>query len=67
MIMARCSTMLGLVALTIIASPFAFGQDSGWYVGANVGRSKSRLDESQMTSSVLGGSYTATSVSEHDR
>lgn len=58
---------LSLVALAIIASPFALAQDAGWYAGANVGASRATIDDAQITSGLLGNSLTATSIINDDR
>ena len=63
--LTRTPTMLSLVALTTIASPFAVAQDSGWYAGASVGQSRSRFDETKMTNGVLGGSTTTTGIDKN--
>jgi OOP family OmpA-OmpF porin len=65
---ARASTMLGLVATTIIASPFAMAQDPGWYGGGNIGRSRSEFNEAQTASGQLGGGFTTTTITKdiHD-
>ena len=47
MTLARASRMLGLMALAVIASPFAVAADSGAYIGASVGPSKAHLDQAQ--------------------
>ena len=57
---------LGLLALTIIAAPLASAQDSGWYLGANVGQSKSKIDDGQITNSLLSGGLVTTSISDRD-
>ncbi|MDP2877168.1 MAG: outer membrane beta-barrel protein, partial [Holophaga sp.] len=57
----QASRMLGMVALALIASPFAVAQDSGWYLGGNVGQSNSKIDEERITSGLLGLGFTTTS------
>jgi OOP family OmpA-OmpF porin len=63
---ARASVKLGLLALTIIAAPMVSAQDSGWYLGANVGQSKSKIDDAQITNSLLRGGLATTSMSDRD-
>ncbi len=58
---------LGLMALTILASSMAMADDSGWYAGANVGRSGAHIDDARITSGLLGGGLTVTSISDRDR
>lgn len=61
------SRTLGLLALAVIASPFAVADDSGWYIGANVGRSAAKIDDTRITSSLLGSGFSTTSISNDDR
>jgi OOP family OmpA-OmpF porin len=62
----RASVKLGLLALTIIAAPMVSAQDSGWYLGANVGQSESKIDDAQITKSLLGAGLATTSMSNRD-
>lgn len=59
--------MLGLVALAVIASPFAVADDSGWYVGANVGQSRAKIDNERITSGLSGSGFGTTSITNDDR
>ncbi|MHB1619582.1 MAG: outer membrane beta-barrel protein [Sulfuricella sp.] len=65
--LARTSGTLGLVALAVIVSPFAAADDTGWYVGANAGRSKATIDDVRITNSLVGQGATATSISDDNR
>lgn len=65
--LARASGMLGLVALAVIASPFAVADDSGWYVGANVGQSRAKIDNERITSGLSGSGFGTTSITNDDR
>jgi len=64
---AKASMMMGVVTLTIIASPSATAQDPGWYIGANLGQSQAKIDEEKITRGLLGGGLTATSIDTHER
>ncbi|MEO5660780.1 MAG: OmpA family protein [Polaromonas sp.] len=64
---AQASGTLGLLALAAFASPLALAQDSGWYGGANVGRSLATIDDARITSGLQAGGLTATSISDRDR
>lgn len=64
---ARTSAKLGLAALAVITGPFALADDSGWYVGGNVGQSRAEIDEERITSGLLGGGLTTTSIDDDDR
>src|SRR5450759_1065124 len=61
------SGKLSLVALAIIASPFAAADDSGWYAGANAGQSRATIDDVRITSGLLNGGFTSTSITDDDR
>ncbi len=65
---AIASGTLGLAALAILASPFALADDAGWYIGANIGQSKSKIDNARITSQMLGAGLTTSSITddEHD-
>jgi len=58
------SKMLGMVALALIAGPFALAQDSGWYLGANVGQSRAKIDNERITSGLVGAGFTVTSFTD---
>jgi OOP family OmpA-OmpF porin len=62
----KASLRLGLLALAIIASPLAAAQDSGWYLGANVGKSKSKIDDERITSGLLGSGFTVTTLDDRN-
>jgi OOP family OmpA-OmpF porin len=61
------SLKLRLLALTLIASPMAMAQDSGWYLGANLGQSKAKIDDVRITSGLLGAGFTTTSIKDGDK
>ena len=63
----RVSGTLGLAALAVLASPFAMADDTGWYVGGNVGQSRAKIDDERITSSLLGAGFTSTSITDDDR
>src|SRR5450759_3622892 len=65
--LARASGTLGLAALAAIASPFAVADDSGWYGGVNIGRSRAKIDDPKITSILLGAGLNTTSITEDNR
>lgn len=65
--LAKTSGTLGLVALAAIASPYAVAEDSGWFGGLNIGQSRATIDNSRITSGLLTGGFTTTSISDDDR
>ncbi|MES2356067.1 MAG: OmpA family protein [Pseudomonadota bacterium] len=65
--LARASGTLGLAALATIASPLAMADDPGWYGGVSVGQSRATIDDERITSSLLGGGLTTTSINDRER
>lgn len=63
---SRTSKMLSLAALATIACPFAAAQGPGWYIGANVGRSRARVEDAKVISGLYGGGLTENSISNDD-
>lgn len=65
--MKLASKTLGLVALAVIASPYAAADDMPWYGGVNVGQSRADIDDARITRGLLGSGFTTTSISDDDR
>ena len=61
------SKMLGMVALALAGGAFAAAQDSGWYVGANIGQSRSRIAADQITANLMGAGFATSGFSTHER
>ena len=61
------SGMLTLATLALIAHPAAQAQDPGWYLGANIGKSKAKVDDPRITSSLLGEGFTTTAIDDRNR
>lgn len=67
-IVASTSVTLSLAVLAVIASPPALADaDDNWYVGANVGQSRSNIDGEKINNSLPGGGIVSTTTSEDDR
>lgn len=64
---ARTSGTLGLVALAVIASPYAAADDAAWYAGASLGQSKANIDNAGISRGLLGGGFTTTAINADDR
>lgn len=45
---------LSLVGCAAMNSPFAVADDSGWYIGANAGQSRAKIDDARITAQLLG-------------
>ncbi len=66
--LARVSGTLGLVALSVIASPFAVAADPGGYVGFNVGQSRAKIDDERIIRNLMGGGFPGlVSIVDDDR
>ena len=65
--LARASGKLSLIALSLVTSSIAMANDTGWYLGVNVGQSRAAIDDLRITSGLLGGGFTTTSISDDDR
>jgi len=65
--LTRASGTLGLLALAALASPVAMAQDSGWYGGANVGRSMATIDDPRISTGLLSGGFTSSTIVDDDR
>jgi OOP family OmpA-OmpF porin len=51
---AKTVGALGLVGCAAMNSPFAMADDTSWYVGGNIGQSRSRIDDAWITSHLPG-------------
>ncbi len=60
---------LSLAALAALASPGALaqGQDSGWYGGANAGRSAATIDDARINSGLIGSGFRSSTIVDDDR
>jgi OOP family OmpA-OmpF porin len=59
--------MLGLVALALIASPSLTAQDSGWYLGANLGKTKAKIDNEKIITGVIPPGFSVTGINDDDK
>lgn len=49
------------------SSRFSGAPDTGWYGGANIGQSRAKIDNANITSNLLGSGFAANSISSDDR
>lgn len=56
-----------VAALAVLASPLANADDTGWYSGINVGRSRAKIDDPHIRSGLLNGGFTTSSIVDDDR
>lgn len=57
---------LSLLALALLATPYALAAEPGWYIGANVGQSQATIDHERITSGLLGSGLTAGWIDQND-
>ena len=62
----RTTGKLSLLTLALMAAPFAMAQDSGWYVGGNVGQTQATIDDARITSGLLGSGLVAGPINDND-
>jgi OOP family OmpA-OmpF porin len=58
---------LDLAGCAVIVSPFAVADDSGWYVGGNMGQSRSRIDDARIIIGLLGAGFATASITDNNR
>ena len=63
----KFSGTLGLLALAVLAVPFASAQDTGLYIGGNIGRSKATIDDERITGGLRAGGLATTSIIDRDK
>ena len=63
----RLGCKLSLLALALVACQIALAQDTGWYVGTNVGRSQAKIDATRITSGLLASGASSAKLTEDDR
>jgi OOP family OmpA-OmpF porin len=59
--------MLSLLVLSVIASPCVSANDPGWYTGANIGHSKSQIDDERIGRALLGNGFTSAAFKNDER
>lgn len=64
---AKTIGTLGLVGCAAMNSPFAIAEDSGGYIGGNIGQSRATIDDARITSNLLGGGFTTSAIADDNR
>ena len=59
--------MLGLLGCAVMNSSFAMADEDGWYVGANVGQSRAKIDDARITAQLVGAGFATTSIVDDSR
>ncbi len=65
--LAKASGVLGLAALAAITSTHATAEDAGWYMGVSAGPSKATIDDARISSSLIGGGFQSSTISDDNR
>ncbi len=55
----RGSALLSAAVIAVLANSVAVADDSGWYVGANVGQSRAKIDDERIVSSLAARGFPA--------
>ena len=55
-----------MAGLAVTLSPTAFADDAGWYIGANAGQARTRIDDARVEGGLLGNGFTVTSISNDE-
>jgi OOP family OmpA-OmpF porin len=61
-----CGTLIAM-GITAVASMAVVADDSGWYVGGNVGESRATIDEAKIVDGLKDSGFTTTSITDDDR
>ncbi len=59
----KALTAMGISILTVMAPPLAIAAPRGWYAGANVGQSRAKIADGQITSRLQSEGFTSSSIS----
>jgi OOP family OmpA-OmpF porin len=63
----KIAVSLGLVGCAVLSIPSVFADDSGWYMGANIGRSMGNVDNGEITSQLIAAGATSVTIDEDER
>ena len=64
--LVKASGTLGFAVLVSIASPCVQADDSGWYIGANIGQSRSIIDHERIIGELQQQGFATTSISDDE-
>lgn len=64
---AKTVGALGLLGCAVFNGPFASADDSFWYVGGNIGQSRTQFDEARIRDNLTAAGRTMTSFSDAER
>lgn len=65
--LSKVSGALGLLVSIGAMSPSAQAFDEGWYAGFGLGSSRATIDDSKISSTLLGAGFTTTSINDDEK
>ncbi len=57
--------LLSIVAIALVASTPAMAQDSGWYLGLNLGESRAKIDDNRIITGIVPSGF-VTTINDND-
>ncbi len=64
--LVKASGMLAVTALAVFASSLAVADDSGWYIGGNLGVSSAEIDDDSIVDALQAGGFATDSINDED-
>ena len=65
--LTTASGVLGLLAFATLASPLTLAEDSGWYIGGNIGQSRADIDDERITSNLQNDGFSGIAITGDER
>jgi OOP family OmpA-OmpF porin len=65
--MKKTSGILALAALGAIGSPYAMADDTGFYLGANLGQTRAKIDDARISAAILGSGFSTVNIVDDRR
>lgn len=56
-----------MAALAVVVGSSAVADDSGWYIGANVGQSRAKIDDTRIVEDLLAEGFATTALKDNNR
>ena len=63
----RKSSLVSAAVIAVLASSMAVADESGWYVGGNIGQAKANIDVDRITSGLLSSGLSTTAIDTDER
>lgn len=65
--LVKISAAISLASVAAVTSTCALADETGWYGGANIGRSSATIDDARITSGLASAGLTTTAIANRDR